>query len=40
MLMPESIMALSLSGNIRQKEHQSAFTKPEEGKFGLRAWHD
>ena len=40
MLMPESMMASSLSSDIRQKERRSAFTKPEEGKFGLRSWHD
>lgn len=40
MVMPESMMASSLSSDIRQKERRSAFTKPEEGKFGLRAWHD
>jgi len=40
MSMPESMMASSLSSDIRQKERRSVFTKPEEGKFGLRAWHD
>ncbi|CAK0771125.1 hypothetical protein CVIRNUC_003835 [Coccomyxa viridis] len=38
--MPESMMASSLSSDIRQKDRRSAFTKPEEGKFGLRAWHE
>ena len=37
---PESMMASSLSSDIRQKDRRSAFTKPEEGKFGLRAWHE
>ena len=40
MVMPELMMASSLSSDIRQKERRSAFTRPEEGKFGLRAWHD
>lgn len=38
--MPESLMASSLSSDIKQKERRSAFTKPEEGKFGLRSWHE
>ncbi|BDA42156.1 hypothetical protein COCOBI_03-0410 [Coccomyxa sp. Obi] len=35
---PELTMASSLYMDIKTKERRSAFTKPEEGKFGLRAW--
>lgn len=35
---PELTMASSLYMDIKTKERRSAFIKPEEGKFGLRAW--
>jgi len=35
---PELTMASSLYMDIKTKDRRSAFIKPEEGKFGLRAW--
>lgn len=35
---PEPAVASSLQKDLRQKDRHSAFTRPQEGKYGLRAW--